>query len=391
MISMNISPADLLAQYQTAVTLWPFLADVESEHGLPPFLLIALGSRETGLQPKYAEGQVHADDHGWGLFGADDRWNSLDLPAFASDPLAQATLAARTIADHLRDGSLIDAVNAYGPSAGRPAYGLDVLARRQYLADHAGGSPMQFVSRSEWGARPADTSTNITPVGVAVHWEGPHMGTPDHGECAGLLRGIQAFHMDGNGWADIAYSAVACPHGYVFEGRGPGHRTAANGTNEANQSWYAVCFLGGEGDTFTAEARDAINDAIDWLGGGRVTGHRDHTSTACPGDEIYAWVQAGHPRSGNPDPNPGPAPVPAPQPEPIQEDGMKLIAVTDRGIFLAGENVGDDGRIPSRHVGTPEEVTDLVESGAIVNYDKRPELPAAVFDKYYRVVPAGAD
>ncbi len=84
---------------------------------------------------------------------------------------------------------------------------------------------------------------------------------------------------------------------------------------------------------------------------------------------------------------PVPQPAPIPEPEPVQEDGMKLIAVTeDRGIFLAGENVGEDGKVPARHVGSPDEVAALVESGAVANYDKRPALPAAVFDAYYRVV-----
>lgn len=168
------------------------------------------------------------------------------------------------------------------------------------------GEPMRFVTRAEWGARSASTSTDITPAGVAVHWEGPHIGTFPHSSCAALVRGIQAYHMDTNGWADVAYSAIACPHGYIFEGRGPGHRTAANGTDDGNQRFYAVCFLGGEGDDFTAEARQAINDAIDWLGGGEIVGHRDLTSTACPGDEISAWVRAGHPSPGGTTPAPPP-------------------------------------------------------------------------------------
>lgn len=243
--------------------------------------------------------------------------------------------------------------------------------------------PMKFVNREEWGARSASSSTSITPAGVAVHWEGPHMGTPSHDRCAGIVQGFQSYHMDSNGWADIAYSAVVCPHGYVFEGRGPGHRTAANGSNDGNQRFYAVCFMGGEGDTFTDEAKDGINDAIDWLGGGEVNGHRDHTSTACPGDEIYAWVQAGHPRASAQT-----EPEPAPDPQPEQEnEGMKLIAVdSDRGIFLAGETLEEDGRILARYVGTPQDASDMVESGAVSAYDKRPAMPAATFDRYYRVV-----
>lgn len=98
------------------------------------------------------------------------------------------------------------------------------------------------------------------------------------------------------------------------------------------------------------------------------------------------------------DPIPLPPPVP-PAPPQEDEDGMKLIAVDEdryapdlavlgriNGIFLAGENVGEDGKVPARHVGTPDEVTALVNSGAVANYDKRPALPASVFVVYYRVV-----
>ncbi|MFB7411448.1 hypothetical protein ACFCZ2_30140 [Streptomyces sp. NPDC056202] len=43
---------------------------------------------------------------------------------------------------------------------------------------------------------------------------------PSHADCAAQVRGIQAFHMDSNGWSDIAYSHLACVHGYLFQGRG---------------------------------------------------------------------------------------------------------------------------------------------------------------------------
>lgn len=217
-------------------------------------------------------------------------------------------------------GAAADLVDGKGPG-GRPYDKAlaGVRARRIREAEpfKTAGGPMKLVTRAQWGARSATTSTNITPAGVAIHWEGPGMGTPAHSECAARVRGIQAFHMDGNGWSDVAYSAIACPHGYVFEGRGPGHRTAANGTDDGNQRFYAVCFLGGEGDDFTDEAKQAINDAIGWLGGGQIVGHRDLTSTACPGDEIYAWAHAGHPT-----PDPGGSGTPDPPPPPPEEDDM---------------------------------------------------------------------
>jgi hypothetical protein len=86
------------------------------------------------------------------------------------------------------------------------------------------------------------------------------------------------------------------------------------------------------------------------------------------------------------EPEPEPEPVPEPTPSPEEDDGMKIIAVdSDRGIFLVGA-LGEDGRGLARHIGSPAEVTSLVESGAVAGYDKRPAMPADVFDKYYRVV-----
>jgi hypothetical protein len=39
-----------------------------------------------------------------------------------------------------------------------------------------------------------------------------------HANCAGRIRAIQDFHMDGQGWLDIAYNHVFCRHGFVFAG-----------------------------------------------------------------------------------------------------------------------------------------------------------------------------
>ena len=91
------------------------------------------------------------------------------------------------------------------------------------------------------------------------------MGSFAHDKCAGKVRSIQGFHRDSRGWADIAYNAVVCPHGYVFEGRGVHTKSAANGSTQANDDWYAVCYLGGVGDPFTGEGKLGFIDAVQWL------------------------------------------------------------------------------------------------------------------------------
>ncbi|MGH3998841.1 MAG: N-acetylmuramoyl-L-alanine amidase [Pseudonocardiaceae bacterium] len=176
--------------------------------------------------------------------------------------------------------------------------------------------PSKYVSRAGWGARPRGATPSTHPIGstsgVTLHWEGPHMGSFAHSQCDNKVRSIEAFHRDTRDWADIAYNALVCPHGYVYEGRGVNTMSAANGNSTTNGAWYAVCYLGGERDPFTTDAKKAFVEAVQWLrsegnAGSRVNGHRDHKATACPGDTIYAWLKAAN---FNADPTPAPAPKP---------------------------------------------------------------------------------
>ncbi len=77
--------------------------------------------------------------------------------------------------------------------------------------------------------------------------------------------GSRRYHQKTKGWLDIAYNHVFCRHGYVFVGRGFGVRSAANGTAESNDAYFAVCFLGddtvGRADV-TPEARRALTELI---------------------------------------------------------------------------------------------------------------------------------
>lgn len=179
------------------------------------------------------------------------------------------------------------------------------------------------IQRPEWGARaPKSVSPMRAPTGISVnHWEGPALWGPlwgfGHNTCAGKVRGIQAFHMSGI-YSDIAYSDVACPHGYVFAGRGIGVANGASGTTDANTHRYAVCALVGQGDPIEqmGDLFDALNAALTgyvlFAGapGDQASGHRDVVATACPGDAIYAWAHQW--RIGTPLPAPAPGPAPGP-------------------------------------------------------------------------------
>ena len=168
---------------------------------------------------------------------------------------------------------------------------------------------MKLVTRSAWSAKPAkyDLAYIASTLGVKVHYEGTYVpkslaAADAHSTCAGRMRDIQASHLANTreDYSNIAYNAVVCPHGYVFEGRGLHRRTGANGTATLNTRHYAVCaMLGNSGLVQPPDAMlDGLVDAIQWLraggsAGDLVLGHRDGHATACPGDPLYAWVQAG--------------------------------------------------------------------------------------------------
>lgn len=153
----------------------------------------------------------------------------------------------------------------------------------------------RLVTRKEWGAAAGRARTLLkTPLGNTIHYEGPGMGTFAHTTCPDKVRGIQQFHMNKRGWADIAYTSVVCPHGKVFEGRWIGVRTAAQGTNEGNKTHYAHCYLSGKGDPLTDDARDAMHDVLAYFranGSGReLRPHRFWHSTECPGEPLLRFI-----------------------------------------------------------------------------------------------------
>lgn len=160
---------------------------------------------------------------------------------------------------------------------------------------------VRFDSRADCKLRaPTSRSNNIDASrgGVLFHYVG---GDPlrlfdaSHESCRSVWRGIQSYHMDKRGLADVAYSFAICPHGIVLAGRGFGVRTGANGTNIANYTYYAVVLLAGGDEKPNQKMKDAMAWAVTearrvGAAGDDIGGHRDVRSTACPGDEIYAVI-----------------------------------------------------------------------------------------------------
>ncbi|MET9818356.1 LysM peptidoglycan-binding domain-containing protein [Streptomyces sp. NPDC006355] len=174
---------------------------------------------------------------------------------------------------------------------------------------------MKFVEREDWGAPASSPASYLGSArGVKIHYLGTEYASRVHSKCDDYVRSIRASHLANTveDYVDIAYTALVCEHGVVFEGRGSHKRPGANGNADLNSRDYAVCaLLGSKGLTTPPDAMlHGLRDAIEWLrrdgdAGTWVGGHRDGYATECPGDQLYAWVQKGAPRPG------GSAPAPA--------------------------------------------------------------------------------
>ena len=148
---------------------------------------------------------------------------------------------------------------------------------------------MRIVSRAEWGAVAARSTTPLRPERVNLfvlhHTTGSYRGQRS-------VQQIQAFHQGPERkWADVGYNFLVAPDGTVYEGRGWGFAGAhARGKNSES---IGVAFIGDGSKEMPAAAKSAVlellRQAEERFGPLRTVGHRDVGTTACPGDAIYAW------------------------------------------------------------------------------------------------------
>ncbi|WP_433542020.1 peptidoglycan recognition protein family protein (plasmid) [Streptosporangium sandarakinum] len=221
---------------------------------------------------------------------------------------------------------------------------------------------IDLITRREWKARaPKGAYTPISSTrGVKVHYTGgkvpADLADPgNHHKCVELVRGFQNHHMDGNGWLDLAYSMVACPHRKVFEGRGPGRLTAANGAGLNSQHYSVLALVGSSGLTHPNDGvLHGVLDAIDYLrdhgrAGKEIKGHRDGFSTDCPGGPLYEWVRRGAPRPGGSAPARPATPKPTPaKPKPSGGWPGRYLAYKPDAM-MTGEDVAAWQRILKRN------------------------------------------
>lgn len=189
----------------------------------------------------------------------------------------------------------------------------------------AGASAPAVHPRSEWGARPpVSTPTVASDLDLAVVHHSAGDSSYTQAEVPSVLRAIQAYHQDAQGWDDIAYNFAVDRFGRTWEARAGGIDKAVVGGHSAgfNTRSVGIVVLGEfTSASVPAAVTEALAQLIAWkfaihtvypgstvayttLTGSakyaagttvtlpRIVGHRDVQSTSCPGANLYAKLGA---------------------------------------------------------------------------------------------------
>jgi hypothetical protein len=193
------------------------------------------------------------------------------------------------------------------------------LARRLALAN----AP-PIIPRLSWGAdesirRAAPQYAPSLKLAIVHHTAGTNAYT--RAQSAAIVRGIEIYHVKGNGWNDLGYNFLVDKYGQVFEGRYGGVDRNVIGAHAEgfNTGSVGVAVIGEYGDaTITPAAAAALERLLSWrldlahldplatltyASGGNprfaagkavtlraISGHRDAYFTDCPGDALYAQL-----------------------------------------------------------------------------------------------------
>ena len=130
---------------------------------------------------------------------------------------------------------------------------------------HAAAPMPPINTRASWGARPPVTSPEYAST-VQMAFIHHTVGSNDYapGDVPAILRGIQSYHMDTNGWNDIGYNFLIDRFGGIWEGRAGGMDKPVIGAQVLgfNTGSTGVAFLG---DFTSGPAPDSMINAAGQL------------------------------------------------------------------------------------------------------------------------------
>jgi SpoIID/LytB domain protein len=270
--------------------------------------------------------------------GAWGAWSEVGLSDSAPDPGTREAKGARIGTEPVGvegadDVELrIDAPSAGDVSAAQAMFvdggesRADSLSTPAASASAAAATKPAILTRAQWGAdeslRTCEPDYVAKISGAIVHHTVNTNGYAS-ADVPGLLRGIYAYHVQGQGWCDIGYNFIVDRFGRIWEGRYGGdysnvigaqaqgfnaqtvgvsslgnHQSTAGGSAPTSAAVTAIgkvigwkAWLNGFSPTSTVSYTSAGNDSYPAgtkLSRPAVSGHRDFYATACPGDLLYS-------------------------------------------------------------------------------------------------------
>jgi N-acetylmuramoyl-L-alanine amidase len=187
------------------------------------------------------------------------------------------------------------------------------------------GSP-SIVPRASWGSdeeivRAKPRYAPAVRLLVIHHTAGTNAYTP--AQSAAIVRGIQVYHVEGNGWDDIGYNFLVDRFGTVFEGRGGGIDRNVIGAHAEgfNNGTSGIALMGNFSAATAPKAQqsalvalaawrldvahvDPLSTVVYTSGGNykykagkvvtlrAISGHRDTGPSECPGTVAYRLLPA---------------------------------------------------------------------------------------------------
>jgi flagellar hook assembly protein FlgD len=181
-----------------------------------------------------------------------------------------------------------------------------------------------IVTRGGWGAneeivRAAPLIASVLRLAVVHHTAGTNSYT--RAQSAAIVRGIEVYHVKGNGWNDIGYNFLVDRFGTIYEGRGGGIDRNVIGAHALgfNAATVGVSMMGNFSSVAPTPAQQTAlvrllawrldvahidpRSTVVYTSGGNakfhagkvvtvraISGHRDTGPSECPGAAAYALL-----------------------------------------------------------------------------------------------------
>ncbi|MDD4280018.1 hypothetical protein GX645_05705 [Candidatus Sumerlaeota bacterium] len=156
-----------------------------------------------------------------------------------------------------------------------------------------------IVTREQWQAKPTSgTIVNHFPAAVTIHHGGDKPLAPD-ADTASLVRNLQTWSQTQKGWCDIPYHFMIDLNGTIYEARPWDIRGDTNTAYDTNKHLLIELIGNYEEQAPSMAQLNAICDLTAWvcdyfnIPPETIAGHKDYTSTLCPGTYVYPYVLSG--------------------------------------------------------------------------------------------------